>query len=226
MNLTVARTICYVTAIFFVPLFGSEQGQPDQQFQAPHTLVEPCFSPHVTFKWIGNMPIGISCGLFKHAKKSTWRTVVNNLTKGLIPSKESYIKPWLDDQWQAIFTPLSASHMVLGRQIHNRQIAAGMSTVSLAVISIGLKKLQRKNTTQVTVRYVSRLIKQKIVSFIYKKLVSAAHCCAHKKGYKQGCVWYPASIYQDQTLYPFVKKAWHLVAKAAILMLVNQIIDM
>lgn len=186
---------------------------------------KPYFSPYLRVKWGGKIPLGITAGLYKQARSSTWRTVANNLAKGLIPSKESYIKPWLDTYWQQRCSPPSATQLVMGHTISNKQIAQGMSGLSLAIIVIGLKRAQGKNLSRVTISYIVRLVKKKIVSLMYKKIVSLADDCAHKKGYSQGCLWYPSSIIHDQTLYPAVKKAWHLVAKTAILVLLNQFVS-
>jgi hypothetical protein len=188
-----------------------------------HTT-RPYFSPYLRVKWGGKIPLGITAGLYKQARSSTWRAVANNLAKGLIPSKESYIKPWLDTYWQQRCSPQSATHSVMGHTISNKQIAQGMSGLSLALLVIGLKRAQGKNLSRVTIAYVARLVKKKIVSLLYKKIVLLADDCAHKKGYTQGCLWYPNSIIHDQMLYPVVKKAWHLVAKTAILVLLNQFI--
>ncbi|MFZ5954367.1 MAG: hypothetical protein ACOYT8_04705 [Candidatus Dependentiae bacterium] len=184
----------------------------------------PYFSPYFHMKWVGKFPVGVSLGLYQNVDSNNWQKIANSVVAGFVPSKESLIKPFIDEQCEKIIASKPFEYNVLGLSVSNKKIAHGASALTVALMSIWLKTLQGKNFVDASWRYATKEIKRKMVALTYKKLVSLADRIAQKKGHTK-CDWYPDFVTQDQTLHHSVKTLWHLTAKIAISIAISQLLS-
>lgn len=184
----------------------------------------PYFSPYAHIKWVGKFPVGVSLGLYQNVDTNNWQKIANSIVAGFVPSKESFIKPFIDEQYEKIIASKPCDYNVLGLSVSNKKIAHSASAMTVAVMSIWLKTLQGKKFVDASWRYATKEIKRKIVALTYKKLVSLADRIAQKKGHTK-CDWYPGFVTQDPTLHYSVKTLWHLTAKIAISIAISQLLS-
>lgn len=178
---------------------------------AIHTS-SPYFSPHVSFKWFGHVPISANLFLFKNVEDGSWRKFFNSISNGLIPRKEALAESFLEDYLQRAFAlPSDPLHCANHVQPPNKIIHHTTKLVVFAA-SAGLKVARGKSFTKALKKFVVQQLKNRVVNYLYKKIVCCANVVARRQGYAS-CDFYPDVIKQEHNVFALAQCSWHMMSK-------------